>query len=109
MVKIENFASIRFPYFQSGEFAKLQRMKQKILGRLKEVGPGYELDKLPPAILKAVIETATPIIVEEFGKAEDRIVEKVITAKFVAKVIKTVLEGKVRRRSRSLEVERRNS
>ncbi len=80
-------------------------MKQKILERLKQVGPGYQLDKLPPAILKAVIDTATPLIAEEFSKAEDRIVSKVVTAKFVAKVIKTVLEGKPRRRSRSASVE----
>ncbi len=80
-------------------------MKQKILERLKQVGPGYQLDKLPPAILKAVIDTATPLIVEEFSKAEDRIVSKVVTAKFVAKVIKAVLEGKARRRSKPNSVE----
>ena len=80
-------------------------MKQKILGRLKEVGPGFELDKLPPAILKAIIDTATPLIESEYKKAEDRIVSKVVTAKFVAKVIKAVLEGKARRRSKPTSVE----
>ena len=84
-------------------------MKQKILDRLKRVGPGYELDKLPPAILKAVIDTATPVIIAKFNKAEDRIVSKVVTAKFVARAIKTVLEGKPLRRSRSASVERRIS
>lgn len=79
-------------------------MKQKILERLKQVGPGYELDKLPPAILKTVIDTATPLIASEFSKAEDRIVSKVVTAKFVARVIKSVLEGKVRRQSTSASV-----
>lgn len=80
-------------------------MKQKILERLKQVGPGYELDKLPPAILKAVIDTATPLIASEFSKAEDRIVSKVVTGKFVARVIKTVLEGKPRRRPRTVSLE----
>ena len=79
-------------------------MKQKILDQLKQVGPGYQLDKLPPAILKSVIDTATPLIAEEFSKAEDRIVSKVVTAKFVAKVIKSVLEGKPRRRPRTFSV-----
>lgn len=77
-------------------------MKQKILERLKHVGPGYELDKLPPAILKAIVDTATPLITSEFSKAEDRIVSKVITGKFVARVFKTVLEGNARRRSRTV-------
>ena len=80
-------------------------MKQKILERLKQVGPGYELDKLPPAILKAVIDTATPLIAAEFSKAEDRIVSKVVTGKFVARVFKTVLEGKAQRRSRTVSAD----
>ena len=84
-------------------------MRQKILGRLKEVGPGYELDKLPPAILKTVIDAATPVIAEEFSKAENHIVEKVITAMFVVKVINTVLECKVRRVPRATFVEPKNS
>ncbi|NET39447.1 MAG: hypothetical protein F6K19_47030 [Cyanothece sp. SIO1E1] len=64
--------------------------------------PGYELDKLSPAILIAVVDTATPLIASEFSKAEDRIVSKVITGKYVARVIKTVLEGKARKRSKTV-------
>lgn len=69
-------------------------MKNKIIDRLKHVGRGYSLDKLPTALLKAVIESAIQVIEEEVRKAEDRAIQKMVNEKFVAKVIKTTLENR---------------
>ncbi|WP_269541676.1 hypothetical protein [Cerasicoccus fimbriatus] len=76
-------------------------MKAKITERLKHVGRGYDLDKLPPALLETVIDAASPLIEAELGKAEERAIQKIITEKFVAKVIKSALEAKPARRSRA--------
>lgn len=76
-------------------------MKAKITERLKHVGRGYDLDKLPPALLDAVTGTALPLIEAELSKAEERAIQKIITEKFVAKVIKSALEGKAGRRSKT--------
>jgi len=72
-------------------------MKDKIIARLKQIGRGYELDKLPPALLKAVIESALPLIEKEIEKAEGRAIYKQINERFVAKAIKTALEKKPER------------
>ena len=78
-------------------------MKSKITERLKHVGLGYNLDKLPSDLLQAVIESAIPVIEREVRKAEDRAIQKIINEKFVAKVIKVTLERKAPRRSRPAE------
>ena len=57
-------------------------MKDRIVEQLKHVGSGYELDKLPKALLNAVVEAALPIIEAEVRKAEDRAIQKTINEKF---------------------------
>ncbi len=47
-------------------------MKEKIIVRLQQIGKGHDLDKLPPALLKAVIESSIPLIEKEARKAEER-------------------------------------
>lgn len=79
-------------------------MKAKITERLKHVGRGYDLDKLPPALLETVIDAASPLIEVELAKAEERAIQKIVTEKFVAKVIKSALEGKTARRSKASPV-----
>lgn len=69
-------------------------MRNKIIERLKNVRPGYDLDKLPTTLLKAVIETAIPLIEQETRKAEERAIKKMVNERFIAKVIKTTLEKK---------------
>ncbi len=69
-------------------------MEDKIIARLKRIGHGYELDKLPPALLKAVIQSALPLIEQEIRKAETKAIQKLINERFVAKVIKQTLERK---------------
>lgn len=69
-------------------------MKNKITARLKHVGRGYELDKLPPALLKAVVDAAMPLLDAEIKKAEEKAIQKVVNEKFVAKAIKSALERK---------------
>ncbi len=76
-------------------------MKERIVEQLKHVGSGYELDKLPKALLNAVVETSIPIINAEMRKAEKRAIQKLINERFVAKVVKTTLEKKVVRRTRT--------
>ncbi|MDQ8184251.1 hypothetical protein [Pelagicoccus sp. SDUM812002] len=78
-------------------------MKDKIIARLKQIGRGYELDKLPPVLLKAVIDSSIPLIEAELKKAEDRAIQKMITERFVARVIKTALEGNSSRRNQKRE------
>lgn len=74
---------------------KLARMKNKITEQLKHIARGYELDKLPPALLKAVVDSAMPLVDAEIKKAESRAVQKVVSGKFVARVIKTTLESRM--------------
>lgn len=69
-------------------------MKNKITEKLKHIGRGYELDKLPPALLKAVVDAAIPLLDAEMKQAESRAIQKVVNEKFVAKVIKATLEGR---------------
>ncbi len=69
-------------------------MKEKIIAKLKQIGKGYELDKLPPALLKAVIDSSIPLIEKEVIKAEERAIQKLINERFVAKVLKSALERK---------------
>ncbi len=76
-------------------------MKARITERLKHVGRGYDLDKLPSALLEKVVDEASPLIGAELSKAEERAIQKIITEKFVAKVIKSALEGTPPRRSRA--------
>jgi|GEM_PF-5480080 len=76
-------------------------MKDRIIEQLKNVGHGYELDKLPKALLNAVVESSLPIIVKDIRKAEDRSIQKTINEKFVAKVLKATLEQKTQKRTRS--------
>ncbi len=79
-------------------------MKEKIITRLKQIGKGYELDKLPPVLLKAVIDSSIPLIEAEIKKAEDRAIQRLINERFVAKVIKTKLENRPSRRNQSSHV-----
>jgi len=81
-----------FPYFLKCCEDTFTRMKNKITEQLKHVGRGYDLDKLPPALLKAVVDAAIPLLDAEIKKAEDRAIQKVVSRKFVARVIKTTLE-----------------
>ncbi len=67
-------------------------MKDKIIARLKQIGKGYELDKLPPALLNAVVDSSIPLIELERQKAEDRTIQRLINERFVAKAIKVALE-----------------
>lgn len=90
-----------FPYSLPRNDARLSDMKAKITVRLKNVGRGYDLDKLPPALLETVIDAASPLIEAEINKAEERAIQKIVTEKFVAKVIKSALEGKAGRRSKA--------
>ncbi len=66
-------------------------MKEKIIARLKQFGKSYELDKLPPALLKAVIDSSIPLIEKEIIKAEERAIQKLINERFVGKVLKSLL------------------
>lgn len=72
-------------------------MKSKIVEQLKHLGSGYELDKLPVALLNSVVEATLPIIEKNVRKAEDRAIQKTVNERFVAKVLKTTLEGKAPR------------
>lgn len=76
-------------------------MRARIIERLKQVGRGYDLDKLPPALLNTIIEAATPALASEISKAEERAIQKVVTEKFVTKAFKSALEGKPTKRSRA--------
>ncbi len=77
-------------------------MKTKIIARLKQIGKGYDLDKLPPALLNSVIESSIPLIeverqkvptvltsllneyrIEDVG-VQDRPLEEVIAEMFAA-------------------------
>jgi len=69
-------------------------MKAKITDRLKKVGKGYDLDKLPPLLLKAVVDEAQPLIEAEVAKAEEKAVHRIVNEKFVARVIKDTLSGR---------------
>lgn len=74
-------------------------MKAKITERLKIIGKGYELDKLPPRLLSAVIDYALPQVEDELKKAEQRALEKIVTEGFVVRAIKTALESKPRKKA----------
>jgi hypothetical protein len=76
-------------------------MKNKITEKLKHIGRGYELDKLPPALLKAVVDAAILLLDAEIKKAEDRAIQKVVNEKFVARVIKATLEKRTPAKSKS--------
>lgn len=78
-------------------------MRNKIIDRLKHVRPGYDLDKLPTTLLKAVIETAIPMIEQEARKAEERAIQKMVNERFIAKVIKTTLEQKTGRQPKQVQ------
>ncbi len=78
-------------------------MKTKITERLKHVANGYELDKLPPSLLNAVVEAAIPLIEVDVKKAEERAIQKIVTERFVAKAIKGALEGKSDRRRKATD------
>jgi len=67
------------------------------------VRPGYDLDKLPTNLLKAVIETAIPLIGQEARKAEERAIQKMVNERFIAKVIKTTLEQKTGRQPKQVQ------
>ena len=74
-------------------------MKAKITDRLKTVCKGYDLDKLPPMLLRAIIDEAQPLIEAEIAKAEEKAVQRIVNEKFVARVIKDTLSGKRRRKT----------
>lgn len=74
-------------------------MKAKVTDRLKTVGKGYDLDKLPPMLLKAVVDEAQPLIEREVAKAEDKAVQRLVNEKFVARVIKDALSGQRRKKT----------
>lgn len=74
-------------------------MKAKITDRLKKVGKGYDLDKLPPMLLKAVVDEAQPLIDAEVTKAEEKAIQRIVNEKFVARVIKDTLSGKRRKKT----------
>jgi len=78
-------------------------MRNRIIERLKNVRPGYDLDKLPTNLLKAVIETAIPLIGQEARKAEERAIQKMVNERFIAKVIKTTLEQKTGRQPKQVQ------
>ncbi|MDP0495296.1 MAG: hypothetical protein Q7Q73_03720 [Verrucomicrobiota bacterium JB024] len=74
-------------------------MKARITDRLKKVGKGYDLDKLPPLLLKAVVDEAQPLIDAEVTKAEEKAVQRIVNEKFVARVIKETLSGQRRKKT----------
>ncbi len=88
---------LAFSLFLRHQCGILDAMKTRITERLKTIGKGYDLDKLPPMLLKAIVETAQPLIEAEVAKAEEKAVQRIVNEKFVARVLKATLEGASRK------------